>query len=513
MAFSLALIPIALILFLMVGLRWGAARAGAAGYLTGLLIAVMFFGAGPRLLAYAHTKALLLTLDVLLIIWTAFLLYRVADEAGAIRTIGSALPHLTGDRGMQALIIGWVFASFLQGVSGFGVPVAVIAPILVGLGFSPLTAVVIPSIGHGWAVTFGSLGSSFQALIAATGLDGDVLAPASAFFLGAAGLLTGWLVAHSAGSWGAVRRLWWPVLWLGLVMGGIQYLVTTAGLWNLGAMLAGLAGLLISFPLASRFRGEQRDNGVLDKKRLVIALSGYFILILVILGVQFVPIIKSFLGRIVFQVPFPEVSTSTDSLSAGFVTPAGYGRAIPVFRHTGMLLLYSTIIAYLIYRWNGLYEPGAARRILNGTIRGVLSSSVSILSMVSMAVVMEHAGMTDTLATGLAKGMGAAYPLVAPWIGALGAFMTGSNTNSNVVFGALQVHTAELLGYNVVIILAGQTAGAALASVMAPTKVVVGASTAGMVGREGEVMRYMLLYTGILVLLISVLTLIGVRVF
>jgi lactate permease len=87
--------------------------------------------------------------------------------------------------------------------------------------------------------------------------------------------------------------------------------------------------------------------------------------------------------------------------------------------------------------------------------------------------------------------------------------MTGSNTNSNVVFGALQLRTAHLLGYSAALILAGQTAGAALASVLAPTKVVVGASTAGMAGREGEVMRKLVAYTGLLVLLISLLTIIG----
>jgi lactate permease len=106
--------------------------------------------------------------------------------------------------------------------------------------------------------------------------------------------------------------------------------------------------------------------------------------------------------------------------------------------------------------------------------------------------------------------MGRAFPLVAPWIGAIGAFMTGSNTNSNVVFGLLQLRTAELLRYSIPVILAGQTAGAALASVMAPTKVVVGASTAGMAGREGEIMRKMLVYTGILLVLISFLTLVWV---
>jgi lactate permease len=140
----------------------------------------------------------------------------------------------------------------------------------------------------------------------------------------------------------------------------------------------------------------------------------------------------------------------------------------------------------------------------------VMSSSVSIASMVAMAVIMEDAGMTDTLARGLAEGIHSLYPMVAPWIGALGAFMTGSNTNSNVVFGALQLKTAQLLGYSAALILAAQTAGAALASVIAPTKVVVGASTAGMAGHEGDVMRKLLVYIGLLVLLISFLTIIGV---
>lgn len=98
----------------------------------------------------------------------------------------------------------------------------------------------------------------------------------------------------------------------------------------------------------------------------------------------------------------------------------------------------SSIIAYLIYRRAGLYEKGAPKRILTGMVKRVMSSSVSIASMVAMAVIMQHSGMTDTLARGLAFSMGWAYPVVAPWIGALGAFMTGSNTNSNVVFGALR---------------------------------------------------------------------------
>jgi lactate permease len=512
MNFLLALLPILVILFLMVGLRWSASRAGAAGYLCGLAIAVLFFGATPQLLAYAHAKGLLYSLDVLLIIWTAFLLYRVVDEAGAIRTIGQALPRLTPDPVLQALILGWVFASFLQGVGGFGVPVAVVSPLLVSLGLSPLIAVLAPSLGHGWAVTFGSMGSSFQALIATTGQSAEALAPPTALFLGLVCPVTGLMVAHATGGWKAVHRLFLPVLVWGGVMGSVQYLVATAGAWNIGAFIGGLAGLVIapvvvrfsanrSQPMADSLQPAPLDPQPSVKRSLFIALSGYAILIVLTLVIQLIPNVTHFFGQVVLQVQFPEIRSAL-----GYVTPAGTGRKINLFGHTGSLLLYTSILAYLLYRLCGLYRSGSIRRILEGTVRRVMASSVSIVSMICMALIMEHAGMTDALARGLAEGTGRLFPIFSPWIGAIGAFMTGSNTNSNVVFGALQMQTAQLLGYAVPVILAAQTTGAGLASVAAPAKLVVGTSTAGMAGKEGEVLRRLAPYVAILVLLISLFT-------
>jgi lactate permease len=514
MAFILAFSPIILILILMVGFKWSAARAGAAGYLWVLMIAIVFFGANASLLAYAHVKALVLTIDVLMIVWTAFLLYRVTDEAGAIRTIGEALPHLTNDRGMQALVIGWVFATFLQGVGGFGVPVAVTAPMLVGMGFTPLVAVVSGSVGHAWGVTFGSMGSSFQALIATTNLPDSMLAPFSASFLGIAGMMGGFMVAYICGGWNSIKRLYGAILAIGLVMGVALYLVAITHLWNIASFAGGIAGLVIVFPLARHFRGDQTNNGVLHWKALAVALSGYIILVLVILVVQVFPPVKQWLGKVVLSVDFPEISTSGGLLgNAPFITLAGSGRKIVLFRHTGMVLLYSSILAYLVYHWAGCYKKGSAYRIVSGTLSGVLSSSVSITSMVTMAVIMEHVGMTEILARGMASGVGALFPVISPWIGALGAFITGSNTNSNVVFAGLQMQTAVLLKLNVAVILAGQTAGGALASAIAPTKIIVGTSTAGMAGKEGEVMRSLAPYIALLILMISILTVASVWLF
>jgi lactate permease len=515
--FFLSLTPILLILVLMVGLRWSATRAGAAGYLCALAIAWTFFGATPSLIAFAQMKALLFSLDVLLIIWAAFLLYRVADEAGAIRTIGQALPRLTTDRSLQVLIIGWVFASFLQGVGGFGVPVAVTSPLLINLGLSPLAAVLVPSLGHGWAVTFGSMGSSFQALLITSGLPAEVLSPPAALFLGISCPVIGLMIAHSLGGYTEMRRLLSPVLVWGLVMALVQYVVVVGGLWNLGSFIGGMAGLIITPLLVCLFTRRShlpnQEPVPIDPPLgpssgpVLVALSGYAILIVITLMVQLVPAVNNLFGQVILQIEFPETVSAL-----GFVTPGGTGRKINLFGHTGSLLVYSAILSYLVYRIAGLYRSGATGRILDGTLRRVMTSSISILSMISMALIMEHTGMTQTLAVGLSQATGELFPLVAPWIGAIGAFMTGSNTNSNVVFTDLQMTTAELLGYSVPIILAAQTAGASLASVTAPAKVVVGASTTGMSGKEGEVMRRLAGYTALLISLISLLTLLGTSV-
>jgi lactate permease len=402
---------------------------------------------------------------------------------------------------MQALLIGWVFASFLQGAGGFGVPVAVTAPILIALGFTPLSAVIVPSIGHGWSVTFGSMGSSFNALLSASGLSAPSLATESAIFLGLACMLTGPMIAHAVDGWAGVKRLLLPALVIGLVMGGVQLAIAAgAGLWNLGAFTGGLAGLAVSFWVA-RWEGAGKGVERSERKPLLLALSAYIVLIVFTVVFLLIPPFKNWLDQVFIQIQFPETVTAL-----GYVSPAGVNRPIHVFTHAGAILVYTSLVAYIIYHRAGMYLPGAGKCILRMTVKSMLPSSLSITLMVTMATLMHQSGMTEALAQGLAGAVGMGFPLVAPWIGAIGAFMTGSNTNSNVVFAGLQKRTAEMLSYSVPAILAGQTAGAALASVAAPAKVVVGTSTAGMEGKEGEVLRALLGYTALLVMFISFLT-------
>ncbi|OGO16609.1 MAG: hypothetical protein A2Y93_16595 [Chloroflexi bacterium RBG_13_68_17] len=497
----LALLPLLLIIVLMARFRWGAARAGPAGWLAAVAVAAWRFDAGLNVLAVAQARAFFLAMDVLLIVWAAFLLYRVTDEAGAIDTLGRALPRLTSDRGMQALLIGWAFATFLQGVGGFGIPVVVTAPILLGLGFSPLAAVLVPSVGHSWSVTFGSLASSFQALIVASGMPGAALAPESAALLGLAGIACGWMVARIADGPGSGRRLALPILILGVVMGLVQFGLATSGLWNIAGFGAGLAGLGVGLIVARGHRGERSSAlAPVPVREIGLALVGYAALVAVTLAVQLLPSLHAALGGLAIGAHLPATETGR-----GFAVPAGEVGPIILLRHAGAVLTYASLLAYAVYRRAGSFRPGAPRRILGNTGRGVLPATIGIVSMVGLAAVMSQSGMTDTLARGLAEGAGALFPLASPWIGALGAFITGSNTNSNLLFVPLQKRTAEILGLSTTGILAAQTAGGAIGSVAAPTKVVVGVGGTDGSVNEGEVMRRLLPYVGALIAGLSAL--------
>lgn len=509
----LALSPIAVVLLLMVGLRWGGSKAGPAGWLVALLIAALFFGAGPRLLFYSQVKGLLLSLFVLYIIWFALALYNVVEEAGALQAISAGVARLTTDRTMQLLILSWVFASFLQGVTGFGVPIAVVAPLLIGLGFPAVTSVVATSVGHSWAVTFGSVASSFYAMLAVTGLDGPTVAPWSAIMLGIACIPCGLIPAYVYRGWMSLRRAVPVVAAVGALMAIVQYLMATNGLWNLASFIAGLAGL-IGVTLIARLPTYQRAPGVAPRSAAnvplssgeismspVVALSAYLVLLVLITVAQLVPPFPDLLDRVRIVVHFPETQTAL-----GWVNEPGTYRTISVFGHAGAILIYTCVVAYFIYRAYGAYTSGAPSRIAAKTLRGSVKSTLGIVSLVGMALFMADSGMTFTLAQGLSRVVGRAFPFVAPFIGALGAFMTGSNTNSNVVFAQLQQQTAHALGVNVLIILAAQNVGGAIGSMFAPAKVIVGASTAGLAGQEGEVLRLNLTYGLLIVALAGVLT-------
>ena len=288
------------------------------------------------------------------------------------------------------------------------------------------------------------------------------------------------------------------ILIIGTAMAGTQYMLAVSGMWTLGGFGASLAGLCSGLAVAKlRIYNRTPPSQARPEMGLWWALTAYLILIGIVSAGVMIPSVKAFLGQVKLSFTFPEMTSLK-----GWVVKAGKGKAIDVFGHGGALLLYSSIISYFVYRAKGFYEPRAIKTILQKTVKSGVPTSLGIVSMVCFAMIMDHCQMIYILAEGISRVFGSVYPLVAPWIGLLGAFMTGSNTNSNVVFGVLQQETAHLAGLSAALILAAQTTGGALGSMIAPAKILVGCSTVGLAGKEGPVLkttlRFGLVITGMI---------------
>lgn len=495
--------PILLFLILMTGFHWGGSRAGALSWLVTVALTLFVFGGDLELLGYSQAKAFFLSADVLYIIWAALLLYHLTEAAGTVSMLGIELSKIASSPAAKSIFLGWLFPSFLQGMGGFGVPVAVAAPLLVASGFSAAQAVIMASIGIGWSVNFGSMASSFQTLLAATGLSGQYLAPGAAILLGITVPVCGVLVAFIAGGWKGVKETLFIILLLSPVLAFGQYAMATSGFWIVAVTLPSLLALGIAFIIGTikTKRNETKTSTAFPNyKKLLLSVLPYFILILITLTVELWQPLGSVLDKVKVGLTFPEIKTAL-----GWITESGAGRSISLFGHPGALILYASVISYFIFHRSGLLNKDQVKNIFQKTYKSATQSSLAIFEMVGIATLMTHTGMTNTLAVGISAAISQQfYPLVSPFIGALGAFITGSNNNSNVLFAALQMRTAELLKLDIPMILGAQTAGGSVGSVLSPAKVIVGCSTVGLSGKEGQVMGKLLLIGLIPIIVIAI---------
>lgn len=484
--YFLAALPILFLLWLMLGPRWGAHTAGPAAWLCGALAAWLAFGLTAEVLWVSQARGLLLALFVLAVLWPALLLYNIVDRAGGIRAIALGMQNTIASRGLLLLLLAWAFSAFLEGLAGFGLPIAVVSPMLVALGVHPVTAVAAVAVGHAWSVTFGDMGVIFQTLTGVVKLDPAALAPAAGLMLGAACLVCGFAAARVLGE----IRLWKAVLGLGLLMAAVQYGLAVAGLIPLAALSAGFAGIAGGI-LFSRLGAKQPQTAVkrLDSPPLIGAMASYGGLALLMTAIAWPGPLRGLLFPVLWQASFPEVTTL-----AGFVTPSGPGQVFRPLVHPGSAILLAALLSYAAHRRACLCKPGDFSAVLRATWRSAAPSSLGIIATVGLSTLMEHTGMTQLLAEGMAALMGNAFPLVSPLVGILGAFATGSNNNSNVLFAPLQNSIAALLNISPLLLLAAQTAGGALGSMIAPAKLTVGCSTVGLKGREGDVLRQTIFY-------------------
>lgn len=449
-------------------------------------------------------KGAFLGFYVILIIIGAVLLYNIVDKAGGFETIKEFMEILGNNKGLQFIGLTWAFTGFIQGVSGFGVPVAIVGSLLIGMGYNPLMAITAVLVGHSWAISFGSMGSSFFALQLVTNLDSVELGIILALFLIIPIFTTGIAAAYIYGGTKEVKNNLKYIIPLGSLMSLLQLISAYGDFAQIGSLLAGFAGSLYFLIILIVNSGLSFKESIFFRDKnmtLLTAIFPYAILIVSVLFFQ-IPTIKNFIPETSISLSFP-----------GYTTGLGYNVSaeqsyspIALFSHPIFFLLLSSFSGVILYLSKNLLNLKKLKLIAKSSLESSVSSAVNVFLLLILAIIMKDSGMIFNFAKGAANISGTAFPILSPMIGILGSFLTGSNTSSNVLFGAFQVNTADLINISPKIIASTQSIGGALGSAIAPAKIILGTVIMGIKNSEGKIIKKCLTYTlgnGLLIGLIA----------
>lgn len=512
----LAVLPIVVLAFLLVKLRWTAQQAGTTGMFVAAAIALFVFRTPADTLAVAGAKGVWDSAAILFVIWGALLLYHVMNKAGGYEALRQGIASFSRNELFIVIALGWVFTSFLQGIDGFGTPIVVVAPLLVAIGMRPVYAVAIPIIAHIWAKFYGTLAVGWIATLQVVDLDAATISATayqSALLMIIQVLLGGFTVVWMYGRWPAIRHAW-PLVLIISAIHGIGQVIVAQIEPVLAAFIPATAAMLALYPLSRWRRYAEPPTGITERPAmqsdlhlntekkvapmgLGMSFMPYAVLTVIALGTSLVDPIKDALRSVSFGLPFPEVSTGYDITNAAV---QHYSVMAPL-TNPGTSLVITSILTWLIFRARGYFKTWQAvsadsTGIWPSLVDSAIPASVPIIAFLVMARIMDHSGQNEALAYGLAAVAPAyVFAFLANGIGIIGAFTTSSSTSSNTLFSDLQVTVAKLKGLPVATILASQSAGGAIGNAIAPANVVLGASTAGIVGQEGEIIRKTLPWT------------------
>ena len=533
----LALSPILLAGILLIGFRWPAKYAMPIGLIAAALVANFAWQIEWVTIGASVVQGLLVAIGLLWIVFGALLLLATVTRSGAIETIRSGFIAISPDRRVQVIIVAWLFGSFIEGAAGFGTPAAVVAPLLLALGFPAIAAVLAGLIIQSTPVSFGAVGTPMVVGIG-TGLsqeDGSMSADV-AERAGQLGLGQAEFVAHTAaqvalihgicgiliplllsclmtGFFGANRRFAdglaiAPFAIYAAVAMIVPYLIVANVLGpEFPSLLGGLIGLAIvvttsrmgflmpkkTWDFAPRETWPAIWMGTVDpnkekaqltkKMSLARAWSPYLIVVALLLITRNVPAIKEFLtGPAVIKI---------DNI---FGTPISQN--IDLLWSPGAIFVLACGLTYFIHRMTSKQIAGSWQ-IAGSQIAG---AAVALLCSLPLVRVFINSGadyngagldsMPVTLAEAAASSVGDAWPLFAPFAGALGAFVAGSNTVSNVMFSQFQFSTGTAIGAaSPETVVAAQAVGGAAGNMVAVHNVVAASATVGLIGREGELIR------------------------
>ena len=524
----LALLPIIAVAFFLVVLRWPASRAMPICYFVAVALALFIWKVPKERVAAASVNGLVIAGTLLYIIFGAILLLNTLKESGGLRAIRKGFTDITPDRRIQVIIIAWLFGSLMEGAAGFGTPAAICVPLLVGLGFPALAAVVAGMIIQSTPVSFGAAGTPILIGVN-TGLTTEQSVTDYALqngfaewsdFLG----MIGWKVALLHAIAGILVPLivvsfmtrffgrnktfreglavWKFAIFASLSM-VVPYLIVA---YTLGPEFPSLLGALVGLTIVTTAarkgflmpRDEQHwefdkkenwdkswtgkidisenDNG--NTMGLLKAWIPYLLVVLFLILTRMVVPLKELTS---WEVTMPKLFGTE-------IAPSFKPLYLP-----GSIFILVSLITLFLHR----IDPASYRRAWSSSLKTALAASTALVFTVPMVRVFINSDggtsgydkMPIALAEGVAALAGSAWPIFAPFIGGIGAFVAGSNTISNMMFSLFQFNVGQRIGVDPTWVVALQAVGGAAGNMICVHNVVAASAVVGLLGKEGLVIR------------------------
>jgi lactate permease len=531
-----AVLPLVTLFVLLGGLKLKAHVAALWSLLVAILVAIIVYSmpVGQTLDAGLEGAAFGL-FPIMWIVVNAIWIYAMLERSGHFAVIKRSFGRLSEDERVQAVLIAFCFGALLEALAGFGTPVAICSVMLIGLGFKPAKAAAVSLVANTAPVAFGAIAVPITTLAPLANLPKDDLGAMVGRQTPFLALMVPLILIGMVDGRRGIKAAWPVALWGGLFFALGQFLcsnylsveltdivasLASAGaivallqVWQPGEVLsAGSEGVTPAmaggesgvdqrrFEKEAALRAGATADGTLKRDspgQIVVAFSPYLIIIAVfaLAQIHWLPFFD-WLDARTKEFAWPGLHV----LNAKGVEPTAVTFKLNWANAAGTLLLVSGLLSMLTLR----VGPRRAVEAYVATLKQLKFAILTVATVLALAYVMNLSGQTITIGNWLA-GAGAAFALLSPILGWLGVAVTGSDTSSNALFGALQVSAAEKANLSPMLMAASNSSGGVLGKMISPQNLAIGAAAVGMAGQEGDLFRRVVKWSLILLAAMIVL--------
>ena len=504
--FILALFPILWLIMLLCVFK---VKAHIASVTTGIVAFVEAILIWHMPVLHASTAALegfaMALWPIVVVIIAAVFTYNLTVHTGAMETIKQMIVKVSSDKRILVILIGWCFGGFLEGMAGFGVAIAIPSSMLVALGFHPVEAILACLIANGCPTMFGSIGIPTTTLANVTGLEAGLLAFKQTIMTAPLLFISPFLMVTLVGGGKKALKGLVPFVLVGSLSFVIPEILTARFMGaELAVIIASVCSLICTIGYATKFSKTHQvpeeyvmdvggNDEHIDMKKALKAWSPFILIfVLLILTSKVCPFISEPLSRVKSSILI-------------YQGPGGAPYTFQWLNTPGVVIFIAGIIGGLIQKcqWNGFVE------VMKFTLNQMSKTIVTMLGVLACAKIMGYSGMIQDIANFLVVVLGTFYPLAAPLIGALGTFVTGSGTSSEVLFGNVQLQAAHAIQVDPYWLVASNSLGTSAGKMLAPQSIAIGTAACDAQGKDGEILGRIFKYALVYMILMSLIVFFG----